>query len=181
MMRSGSVAYEFARPLDLYTLWYVRAIASRLAPTMLRIAPQIALAMLFFGMKPPPSVEALGAWLVATAGALLLVSAFATLITITLLWTVSGDGIARLAPSLVFVCSGMIIPLPLFPTWAQPLLNFLPFRGMADAPFRLFLGSLPPAAVGGVLLQQVVWTVIFVALGRALLARGARQLIVQGG
>ena len=48
-------------------------------------------------------------------GAILLVSAFTTLISITMLYTVSGDGIARLMPSLVLVGAGQIIPLPLMP------------------------------------------------------------------
>ena len=181
LIRTGAVAYEFARPLDLYTLWFARAIASRLAPTLLRMGPMVVLAVLFFGMTLPPTGAAFAAWLAATAGALLLVSAFSVLITVTLLWTVSGDGIARLAPSLVFLGSGMIIPLPLFPAWAQSFLNFLPFRGMADAPFRLYLGNLPAASVGAVVGQQLLWTLAFVALGRLLLTRGTRRLIVQGG
>lgn len=180
-IRSGAVAYELARPLDLYGLWYARAVAARAAPTLLRAVPQFVLAGLFLGLKPPPSLASLAAWLLATAGALCLVSAVTTLITITLLWTVAGDGIARIVPSLALVGSGLILPLPLFPSWAQPVLDFLPFRGMADAPFRLYMGSLPPAAVGGVVLHQMAWTVAFVLFGRWLLARGTRRLVVQGG
>ena len=36
MIRSGTVAYELARPLDLYTFWFCRDIARRTAPTLLR-------------------------------------------------------------------------------------------------------------------------------------------------
>lgn len=115
------------------------------------------------------------------AGALLLVSAASTLITITLLWTVSGDGIARIVPSLALLGSGMIIPIPLFPDWAQTILNILPFKGMADAPFRLYSGHLPPEAIGGVLLHQLVWTAALIWAGRAMLAQGTRRLVIQGG
>lgn len=70
----------------------------------------------------------------------------------------------------------MIIPLPLFPAWAQPLLYFLPFQGMADAPFRLYLGHLPPGTVWGGLLHQLLWTAAFVWLGlRSARARNARS------
>jgi len=180
-MRSGAVAYELARPLDLYNLWYVRALAARSAPTLLRAVPQFILAGLFFGLKAPASFGSGAAWLLATLGALLLVSAFSVLITITLLWTVSGDGIARLAPSLALLGSGMVLPLPLFPAWTQPMLNFLPFRDMADAPFRLYMGSLPPGDVAGIVTHQLLWTVALLLLGRAVLARGVRRLVVQGG
>ena len=181
MMRSGSVAYEMARPLDLWGLWYARAIAARSAPVMLRALPMFAVAVPFFGMVLPPSGASALAWAVAMVGALLLVSAFSTLLTVSLLWTVSGDGIARLAPSLVLIASGMIVPIPLFPDWAQPILAALPFGGMADAPFRLYMGHLPPEAAPLIVAKQLLWTAAFALAGRALLARGVRRLVVQGG
>ena len=33
MIRSGAVAYELCRPIDLYGLWFARALAQRTAPT----------------------------------------------------------------------------------------------------------------------------------------------------
>ena len=139
------------------------------------------IAMLFFGMQPPPSAASALAWAAATCGAFLLTSALTTLITITLLWTIAGDGIARIIPAIVLPFSGMLIPLPLFPVWAQPLLSFLPFRGLVDTPFRLYMGDIPPSQVWAALAHQLLWTAGLVLLGRALLARGTRRLVVQGG
>jgi len=181
MIRTGAVAYELARPLDLYNLWYVRAVAARSAPTLLRAIPMFLVAVPFLGMALPPSPASAAAFAVALLGALLLTSAVNTLITISLLWTVSGDGIARIAPSLTILASGLIVPLPLFPIWVQLILDFLPFRGMADAPFRIYMGHLSPESVFGVVAHQLAWIVVFVVVGRALLARGTRQLVVQGG
>jgi ABC-2 type transport system permease protein len=181
MIRTGSVAYELVRPLDLYGLWYSRALAARSAPTLLRCLPIFVIAVPFLGMQLPPSVASAAAFVAAMVGALLLVSAFSVLITITLLWTVAGDGIARILPSLTLIGSGMIIPIPLFPPWAQTILNLLPFKGMADAPFRLYSGHLPPGDVFPILLHQLIWTAAFVVAGRMLLTRGTRRLVVQGG
>jgi ABC-2 type transport system permease protein len=181
LIRSGAIVYELARPLDLYRLWLARAVANRLAPTLLRCLPIFALAVPFLGMGLPPSFAACGAWLLAMIGALALVSALSVIITATLMWTVSGDGIARIVPSLVLLLSGLIIPLPLFPDSVRPVLDLLPFRGMADAPFRLYMGHLPPSATGGVLLHQAVWLAVFVAFGKFLVHRGTRYLVVQGG
>src|SRR5205807_2296153 len=72
MVRTGTVAYELVRPVDLYGLWFSRALASRTAPTLLRALPMIVAAGLWLGLKPPPSAESLLAFLLALLGALIL-------------------------------------------------------------------------------------------------------------
>lgn len=181
MIRNGSVAYELLRPLDLYAIWFSRAVAARTAPALLRSIPLFALAWLFFGLQLPPSLGSAAAWLLATLGAVLLGCAITALMTITLLWTISGEGIAQLVPTAVYLLAGMVVPLPLFPAWAQPLLNFLPFRGLMDVPFRLYMGHIPAQEVLPLFAHQIVWTVALVLAGRWLLSRGMRRLVVQGG
>jgi ABC-2 type transport system permease protein len=75
----------------------------------------------------------------------------------------------------------MIIPLPLFPDWAQWLLRALPFGGLIDFPARVYTGDIPPAATGWVLLHQLFWTAALMLGGRALLTRSLRRVVVQGG
>lgn len=181
MIRSGTVAYELVRPLDLYGLWYARAVASRIAPITLRAVPMFIVAGLFLGLQAPASIATAALWGLATIGAVLLSSAIATLITISLLWTVSGEGISRIAPALIFIFSGLIVPLPLWPDWLQPVLNFLPFRGLADVPFRIYMGHIPPSQAVYALAHQAVWIIFFIVLGRWVLSRGTRKLVVQGG
>jgi ABC-2 type transport system permease protein len=181
MIRTGTVAYEMLRPVDLYGLWYSRAVAARLAPTLLRAVPQFLIAGLFFGLRPPASLASGVAWVLATTGALLLAAAFTTLFTISLLWTISGEGLWRLIQAVAPLLSGLLIPLPFFPQWAQPLLNALPFRGLIDVPFRVYVGNIPPEQIGAVLAHQAAWIAALVFLGRRLLAHGTHRLVVQGG
>jgi ABC-2 type transport system permease protein len=181
LVRTGNVAYELLRPVDLYGLWYCRSLAMRTAPAFLRALPMFIVAGLFFGLEAPPSWASAGAFAAAALGAVLLSSAITTLLNISLFWTISGEGIIRLVPSAAMLFSGLIVPLPLFPEWAQPLLNALPFRGIMDVPFRLYMGHLPPPALPGLLAHQLAWTAGLVLLGRWLLARGLRRVVVQGG
>jgi ABC-2 type transport system permease protein len=180
-VRTGGIAYEWLRPLDLYWHWFARSVALRTAPTLLRAIPVLLLASLFFGLRLPSTGAAACGWLVLTGAAVLLSSAITTLLNISLLWTVSGDGIARLMPTVAYLFSGMILPLPLYPDWAQKLINFLPFRGLIDVPFRVYLGHLPAQQVPALLLQQLIWIAVLIGFGRWLLGRARLRLVVQGG
>ncbi|MSR84367.1 MAG: ABC-2 type transporter, partial [Candidatus Latescibacteria bacterium] len=126
MMRNGTVVYELVRPLDLYNFWYARALASRLAPTLLRALALYCLALLFFGLAPPVSPAAGLAWLLTVLGALLLGGAISTLLNISLMWTIAGEGLFQIVSACVVLLSGMIVPLPFFPDWARPILEALP-------------------------------------------------------
>ncbi len=181
LLRSGAVAYELVRPLDLYAHWYCRAFAQRVAPTLMRSVPLFVVAMLWFGMRPPPSLASGFAWLLTTFGATLLNTAFMTLVTLTMFWTLSGEGAQRLAPFAVYMFSGMLLPLAFWPARAQMLLHLLPFRGMVDVPFRVYLGQISPAQALEEFAAQLLWTTVLVLAGRALLVRGTRRLVIQGG
>ena len=179
-IRSGSVVYELLRPVKLYNLWFARAIANRIAPTLLKATPML-IAASFAGWIRWPGVASLAAFAGALAAAALLATAFNMLMSITMFWTLAGQGISTMMGGLLFVLSGMIVPLPLMPMWLQPLLNALPFRGLMDTPFRLYTESLPPNALGALLIHQLVWTVALVLIGLHLMRRAMRRLVVQGG
>lgn len=189
MVLRGNVAYEMVRPLDLYALWYMRTVAMRTASVSLRCIPQfIVVGMLLpytpaadWALAPPVSLAAAGVFVVAMIAALFLSCAMTMLVHVSLLWTISGEGLARVLPAFVMIFSGMIVPLPLFPDWSQPILNVLPFRGLADVPYRIYTGHIPVDESGGAILLSLGWTLALVALGRLLLARGSRRVVVHGG
>lgn len=183
-VRTGAVAYDLARPLDLYAHWYARALALRTAPTLLKSIPMFLIATLL--MPQPyamrwPQLPQLSAWLLCVLGALLLSCAVTAFMQATLFWTVTGDGITRILPHFITLFSGMVIPLPLLPDWMQPLLRWQPFAGLVSTPGLLFVGALPPGAVWESLAVQLGWAAAFVLLGRAVLSRGLNRLAIGGG
>src|SRR4029077_19588595 len=136
---------------------------------LMRAVPMFVVAGLFFGLQAPPTWAAALGYAAAMLGALLLACAIWTVATISLLWTISGEGIVRMAPALVYTLSGMLVPLPLLPAWAQAALQFLPFRGLVDVPFRIYMGSIPAADIFSAIAHQLAWTAALVLLGRWLL------------
>lgn len=176
----GNVVYELLRPVDLYGFWYARSLASRIAPTLMRSVPMLAIASAA-GWLFWPGPGSLAACIVSLAAAVLMSAALSMLMTVTLAWTVSARGINSIVMSVAYFLSGMVIPLPFFPDRIQPLLRALPFRGLIDTPFRLFTGHIPASELPAVLAHQVLWTAALVLLGRWLLGRARRRLVIQGG
>jgi ABC-2 type transport system permease protein len=180
MIKTGTVAYELARPLDLYALWYARALGGQGARWLLRCIPIMLLSWVL-GMLAPVSILAAVLFAISILLALLLGAALMTLMTVSMMWTISGEGVSRLGPPVIFFFSGILIPLPLLPAWTQPIMNVLPFRGLIDVPFRIYLGNLTSSAAVVAMAQQILWIGILVLIGRWLLSHGTKRLVVQGG
>jgi ABC-2 type transport system permease protein len=180
-IRTGSVVYELLKPVNLYALWFSRSVATKAAPALLRAVPMLILAGLCLGLGPPASLAAGIAWGVATVNALLLSAALTTLLGATMLITISGDGITRIMVACVFVFSGMTIPLPFFPEWAQDLIHFLPFRGLVDVPVRIYSGHIPVSQIPLELGIQAAWIAALVLIGRMVVNYSVKRMVVQGG
>jgi ABC-2 type transport system permease protein len=74
-----------------------------------------------------------------------------------------------------------MIPLPLFPDWALVILEHLPFRGMMDIPSRIYTGLIPLSSIPSALLFQLIWIIVIVLIGKLLLKKALKNLIIQGG
>ena len=147
----------------------------------MRAVPLLVFAFLVMGMSPPVSWTAAAAFFVSMCAAILLSSTITTFLNVTMLWTITGDGITQMTFGLVLIFSGMLVPLPLYPDGSQPIINAMPFRGLVDTPYRLYLGHIPVSEFPQHLAHQLVWIVAFVIVGRIALARALRRVVVQGG
>jgi ABC-2 type transport system permease protein len=66
LTRSGNLAYELARPVNLYGYWFPRAVAMRIGPVIFLCIPMAATAAFVFpligfrewSLGPPISLEA---------------------------------------------------------------------------------------------------------------------------
>jgi len=184
MIRSGNVAYELCRPLDVYFTWYARLVSQKLVPFLLTGVPMFCIAILLpgdFRMALPVSLAAGMAWAGATLLALILECAIGNLITLSTLWMLAGDGMGRIFPAFIMILSGSLVPLAYFPDWSQTLLKILPFAGLMDIPFRFYLGTLPAGDFWRFGLLQIGWTAAFILGGIWLLKAAMKRVVVQGG
>ncbi len=180
----GGVAYELCRPLDLYRMWFVKTAAGRMSRAVLRCMPILAVAFFLpapYGLLLPPDIGTFLLFCLSLLLGYLVVVAFCMLIYLSAFYTVSPAGIRIVAAAGVEFLAGAIIPLPFFPQGVRRVLELLPFAAMQNAPLRIYSGAMAGGdAVAGVLLQ-FIWLCALLLLGKLLMRRALRRIVVQGG
>lgn len=184
LITSGNMAYELCRPTDMYRFWYAKLLAQRLSAALLRCSPILLVA--FFLPEPyrlslPPSVTTFFLFLVTLLLGLLVIVSISMLIYISVFVTMSATGSMLLFSILGDFLAGMIIPIPLMPSWLQQIAEMLPFHLTADLPFRVYSGQIPQAEALIGIGKQLIWLTILVWLGKASFRKVLRKVVIQGG
>jgi len=177
-IRSGDVITDLYRPVD-FQAWWLASEAGRCSFTLLaKGAPQLVIGMLVFDLVTPSSVGSLLLFVVSLALAFLVVFAWKLNVSLVGFWLLDVRGITSLAGATVTVTSGALLPLALLPDGVADALRWLPPAAMITTPFELFVGGV---AVAPRLATQATWAVALLALGRVVLGRAVRKVVVQGG
>lgn len=184
LITNGNIAYELCRPMDLYPHWYSKLLAQRFSSAILRCFPLLVIVFVIpepYRMSLPASIGSFLLFLIALALGLFVVVSISMLIYISVFWTMSPIGsILMIAVAGEFL-AGMVIPVPLMPSWLQPIVYALPFRWTVDFPFRVYSGHIPITEAAWGIVIQVIWLVALVIAGRALMKKALRAVVVQGG
>lgn len=183
-IRTGNVAYELCRPYDLYTFWFSRLFALRLANTALRCLPILAVAFLLpepYRMTLPAGLWAGGLFLLSLLLATVLMVAISMFLYILTFLTLSQSG-----PQLILVTvsefrAGSVIPIPLLPKQLQTVLNLFPFRYTADLPFRIYSGNLDTGEALFGIVVQIFWIGLLAFAGAYCFRKITRRIVIQGG
>ncbi len=184
MIRSGDVAYELCRPASMYMMWFARNAGIRVSRAALRCVPILAVAALLpapWGLCPPASPAAFGAFLLSLALCLGVTVAFTLTVYFSCFYTISADGLRAVLTPLSDLFSGGLIPLPFMPGWLAAALAWSPFGAMLNAPLRIYSGDIAGADMVRTLLLQLFWLLAVGALGYMMSRRGLKKLCVQGG
>lgn len=181
---SGQIAYELLRPLDLYDMWFLKSLASRVSKTILRCIPVLLVGSFVpapFGLMLRGRWRVLPVFLISIVAGACVVTAFMMLIYGITVSTLSSAGIRTLALSAMEFLAGGIIPLPFLPDSVRKVVEVLPFAAMQNMPYRIYSGNISGwNAVCGVGFQ-LLWLLILVITGKLLFGRTVRRAVVQGG
>lgn len=181
---SGNVAYELCRPVSIYNMWFVRSMAHRMSRAALRCFPILIVTAFLpdpYGLGLPKDIISAVGFVTAMVLGLFLVCAFGMIVYMGTFYTISSAGLRMVASNVSELLCGSIIPLPFFPDAAQKVLQILPFASMNNAPLRIYGGDIAGKDVVFTIGLQIVWIIIFVAVGKWMEQDIKKKIVVQGG
>jgi ABC-2 type transport system permease protein len=180
-VRTGDIAVDLARPVDLQLAWLAADLGRAAWGVVSRAAIPIAFGAVVFGFRVPSDPAALLLLPVAVTLAVVVSFAGRFLLNLTAFWIVEIRGPATLYVLVAGLLGGHIIPVQLFPGWLQAVAYATPFPALMQFPIDLMTGQATGWGAVGRVLAQFAWAVALLGVGRLVLARGMRRLVVQGG
>ncbi len=178
---SGQVAMDLVRPWDLFFYWLSRNVGRKAYFATFRGLPLFVLSWAVFGIQLPANGAISVAFLISLFLAMLVSSLLGFLVSFAAMWTTDARGVAGIAGTLMWFFSGFLLPPEFLPRSLRTLVWWLPFQAQVYAPTMVYLGSIGRFARPQLLVLQLLWSLILIGVGRAVLAAGQRKLTVQGG
>lgn len=180
-IRTGDVAVDLARPVDLQLSWLASDLGRAAFMLLPRGLPPVLIGLLFFDVTLPGT--ALPYLLALVSLTLAVVVSFACRFALNLVafWLMDVRGAITLYVVASNVLAGLIVPVSWFPAWMRLLARATPFPSMLQAPVDVLSGRVSGVGTLTTLGVQAFWVVVTLGVGRVVLARAIRKLVVQGG
>ena len=184
MIKNGNISYELIRPQNFYTKFYIKMLAKKIVSSLLRFLPVIIIAFLLpypLKMSMPLSLTHFILFIIALFTSCILVSALTITIHMITMFTIDSRGILSIYSVICEVFSGGTIPIPFFPNWLKTITYLLPFRYIADFPFRIYSGNIGLNEGMILLLQSLLWIIAIFILGQIITKKALKKAVIQGG
>lgn len=184
--RTGSIAMELVRPIDLYSIWHAKTLGRKVAMLSLRAIPILVLcSMCFLGqyrLLPPVNIGNLVASIISLFLTIALMLSYVMLMYVCIMKTMVSRGLQTTFDLIMQFGSGGLIPIPFMPEAVINILKFTPFYYMQNVTFNIYNGYISnPTEIIKVIIIQMVWLVIFTIIGKKMMNNQLSKVVVQGG
>jgi ABC-2 type transport system permease protein len=180
-VRTGEIAVDLARPLDLQLSWWVRDLGRAAFALPTRGLAPVLVGALTVGVALSETWTSYPLGLVS----LLLGVSVSFLcrygMNLVAFWTLDVKGFLNLYILVLGLLSGFYLPVHVFPGWLQAVAFASPFPAMFQAPIDVMSGRVVGPAAWQVIAGQAGWVIGLIVLTRVVLWRATKRLVVQGG
>ncbi|WP_406466961.1 ABC transporter permease [Streptomyces sp. NBC_01594] len=180
-IRTGDVAIDLYRPVDLQMWWLAGDLGRAAFQLMARgIAPMV-LGALAFPLALPTSPGIWLAYLVSVTLGVVVSFAVRYLVALSAFWLMDGAGASQIAFLAGLFFSGMLLPLTLFPGLLGEVARALPWSALLQVPADVFLGKHTGWGLVEAFAFQGGWALALLLAGRLVQSVATRRVVVQGG
>ncbi|MBA4495419.1 ABC transporter permease [Paenactinomyces guangxiensis] len=180
-IRDGTVAIQLIRPYHYLLVKAFQGFGEGMFRLLLFSVPGMIVVSLIFPIHLPVNAE------VWYKFALSLVLGFIVNVQVNILtgicafFILNNQGLIRAKRVAVDLLSGLVIPIPFYPEWAQTILSYLPFQAISYLPSMVLVKGLAGTEFIHAILVQAAWCVLLWIPIRAIWKKARKTLIVQGG
>ncbi len=180
-VRSGEIAVDLARPVDLQLSWWARDLGRAAFALPTRGLPPLVIGAVVMGVAFPQSWTAYPLGLFSLVLGVSISFTLRFLLNLIAFWTLDIRGYLGLYIVLLGLLSGLYVPVHLFPGWLRTAAFASPFPAMFQSPIDVMSGRVLDGAALPVIGVQVLWLAALVVAARVVAWRAYRRLVVQGG
>ncbi|MCB0358119.1 MAG: ABC-2 family transporter protein [Bdellovibrionales bacterium] len=181
LVRSGQISIYLLRPVNFQLMLLAHAFGESLFRISCFSAPIAVVILVAFPVLPPDGVGPFGLFCLSTVLGFVVLAQVNFLTGLVAFSVKSIQGIMRAKYYLIQLFSGLLLPLPFFPAWAESILSVLPFKAIAFIPLQFYLGKVPQDEVLATLASQAAWIGALWLLGLWGWSRAVDRLTLQGG
>ena len=180
-VRTGDVAADLLRPVRPLWSFLAGDLGRAGHATFTRLLVPVAVGAVFFDLYAPRRLVTYPFAAISVLLAVVVSFSVRYLVNLTAFWLLDVRGVVTAWMIAGNVLTGLTVPLPFFPGWAQALLWATPFPWMFQAPLDILIERGGAGHQALLVAGQTGW--VAALLGCCLLAerRAVRRLVVQGG
>ncbi|MEI5103199.1 ABC-2 family transporter protein [Streptomyces sp. PmtG] len=180
-IRTGDVAIDLHRPVDLQAWWLAGDLGRAAFHLLGRGVVPMTCGALLFQLALPTNPLTWLATLVAVFLGVVVSFALRFLVALSAFWLMDGAGMAQMSWIAGMFFSGMLLPLNVFPGTLGEIARALPWSALLQVPADVFLGKHTGAGLLWTYAFQAAWAAGLLAAGRLLQGLATRRVVVQGG
>lgn len=181
LVSTGQISVSLLRPVNFQLMLFAQAIGQSIFRALFFSVPIGIVVLWLYPVQPPASIVDFLLFLGATGVGFLIFAQINFLVGLLAFRFKSIEGIVRAKYFIVQLCSGLLLPIAFFPSWAQTLLHILPFQSISYIPLQFYLGHIRHDQLTEIFLLQFGWFSLFLLGGNYFWQKALAKLTLQGG
>lgn len=180
-IKSGDISLDLIKPLRFTSARLFENIGDTLMNVFYAVVLGIALYLIFPAFHAPAGIAAFLLFIISTVLSYMTEFCISAITGFFTFYTMNFWGLHYAKKAVVDFLSGALVPLTLFPLWAQSIFNYLPFKNIIYIPVMIYMGKYSLLQSVYQIAFQLIWTAVLWLLAEGVYKRAVRRIEINGG